>query len=55
MLGILNSSLFHCDQTGWFLAAYFLGGYGEDGRGMNGRSKAITAAFKSWVFGIPVR
>lgn len=40
--------------AGWFLSAYFLGGYSEDGRGMNGRSKAITAAFKSWALGIPL-
>ncbi|KAL3514354.1 hypothetical protein ACH5RR_027071 [Cinchona calisaya] len=41
-------------MAGWFLSAYFLGGYGEDGRGMNGRSKAITAAAKSWALGIPL-
>lgn len=40
--------------AGWFLSAYFLGGYGEDGRGMNGSSKAIIAAFKSWALGIPL-
>uniref|UniRef100_A0A2P2JS51 Uncharacterized protein n=1 Tax=Rhizophora mucronata TaxID=61149 RepID=A0A2P2JS51_RHIMU len=40
--------------AGWFLGAYFLGGYGEDGRGMNGPSKAIIAAAKSWALGIPV-
>ncbi|KAI3957103.1 hypothetical protein MKX01_004394 [Papaver californicum] len=40
--------------AGWFLSAYFLGGYGEDGRGMNGFSKAITAATKSWAVGIPL-
>ncbi|KAF6136907.1 hypothetical protein GIB67_018946, partial [Kingdonia uniflora] len=40
--------------AGWFLSAYFLGGYGSDGRGMNGSSKAIAAAAKSWVAGIPV-
>ena len=39
---------------GWFLSAYFLGGYGEDGRGMNGYSKAVIAASKSWALGIPV-
>lgn len=39
---------------GWFLSAYFLGGYSEDGRGMNGVSKAVLAAAKSWAFGIPV-
>lgn len=40
--------------AGWFLCAYFLGGYGEDGRGMNGQSKAVIAAAKSWSLGIPV-
>lgn len=40
--------------AGWFLGAYFLGGYGEDGRGMNGSSKAIFAAAKSWALGVPV-
>ncbi|KAL6012892.1 hypothetical protein ACLOJK_003381 [Asimina triloba] len=40
--------------AGWFLSAYFLGGYGDDGKGMNGRSKAIFAAAKSWAVGIPV-
>lgn len=40
--------------AGWFLGAYFLGGYSEDGRGMNGVSKAISAAAKSWAVGIPV-
>lgn len=39
---------------GWFLSAYFLGGYSEDGRGMNGQSKAVLAAAKSWALGIPV-
>ncbi|KAJ9166371.1 hypothetical protein P3X46_021141 [Hevea brasiliensis] len=40
--------------AGWFLGAYFLGGYGEDGRGMNGVSKAVIAALKSWALGIPL-
>ncbi|POO03735.1 Transmembrane protein [Trema orientale] len=40
--------------AGWFLSAYFLGGYGEDGRGMNGVSKGVTAAAKSWALGIPL-
>ncbi|KAJ7958291.1 Transmembrane protein [Quillaja saponaria] len=40
--------------AGWFLSAYFLGGYGEDGRGMNGLSKGVTAAAKSWALGIPL-
>lgn len=41
-------------MLGWFLGAYFLGGYDEDGRGMNGTSKAVAAAAKSWVGGILV-
>ncbi|KAH7523764.1 hypothetical protein FEM48_Zijuj06G0046700 [Ziziphus jujuba var. spinosa] len=40
--------------AGWFLGAYFLGGFGEDGRGMNGLSKAVSAAAKSWAVGIPL-
>lgn len=36
------------------MGAYFLGGFGEDGRGMNGQSKAVSAAAKSWTIGIPV-
>ncbi|KAB1203949.1 hypothetical protein CJ030_MR8G001943 [Morella rubra] len=40
--------------AGWFLGAYFLGGYAEDGRGMNGLSKAVIAAAKSWALGIPL-
>ncbi|XP_023521037.1 uncharacterized protein LOC111798280 [Cucurbita pepo subsp. pepo] len=40
--------------AGWFLSAYFLGGYGEDGRGLNGYSKAVFAASKSWALGIPL-
>ncbi|PSS31507.1 Acetylornithine aminotransferase [Actinidia chinensis var. chinensis] len=40
--------------AGWFLSAYFLGGFGEDGRGMNGLSKAVIAAAKSWSLGIPI-
>uniref|UniRef100_A0A803MRI9 Uncharacterized protein n=1 Tax=Chenopodium quinoa TaxID=63459 RepID=A0A803MRI9_CHEQI len=38
--------------AGWFLSAYFLGGYSEDGRGMNGLNKAVAAAAKSWAVGI---
>ncbi|XWS14828.1 hypothetical protein CRYUN_Cryun35bG0042100 [Craigia yunnanensis] len=41
-------------KAGWFLSAYFLGGYGEDGRGANGLSNAVIAAAKSWGLGIPV-
>ncbi|KAE8727862.1 putative DAZ-associated protein [Hibiscus syriacus] len=40
--------------AGWFLSAYFLGGYSEDGRGANGLSKAFFAAAKSWGLGIPL-
>ncbi|KAK9740533.1 hypothetical protein RND81_03G042400 [Saponaria officinalis] len=40
--------------AGWFLSAYFLGGYSEDGRGMNGSNKAILAAARSWALGIPI-
>ncbi|XP_057490674.1 uncharacterized protein LOC130776456 [Actinidia eriantha] len=40
--------------AGWFLSAYFLGGFGDDGRGMNGLSKAVIAAAKSWSLGIPI-
>ncbi|CAN8302727.1 unnamed protein product [Cochlearia groenlandica] len=40
--------------AGWFLSAYFLGGYAEDGRGMKGRSKAVLAAAKSWIIGAPL-
>ncbi|KDO81451.1 hypothetical protein CISIN_1g023715mg [Citrus sinensis] len=40
--------------AGWFLSAYFLGGYADDGRGMNGLSKAVVAATKSWAAGVPV-
>lgn len=40
--------------AGWFLSAYFLGGFSEDGRGMNGLSKAVIAAAKSWSLGIPL-
>uniref|UniRef100_A0A7N0TII8 Uncharacterized protein n=1 Tax=Kalanchoe fedtschenkoi TaxID=63787 RepID=A0A7N0TII8_KALFE len=40
--------------AGWLLSAYFLGGYGEDGRGMNGFSKAVVVAAKSWALGIPL-
>ncbi|KAK8478260.1 hypothetical protein V6N11_024169, partial [Hibiscus sabdariffa] len=40
--------------AGWFLSAYFLGGYSEDGRGANGLPKAVVAAAKSWGLGIPL-
>ncbi|KAF3659853.1 hypothetical protein P3S67_011951 [Capsicum chacoense] len=40
--------------AGWFLSAYFLGGFGEDGRGKNGLFKAFIAATQSWSLGIPV-
>ncbi|KAG4953623.1 hypothetical protein AAZX31_14G089200 [Glycine max] len=40
--------------AGWFLGAYFLGGFGEDGRGMNGLYKGVVATTKSWAVGIPI-
>lgn len=40
--------------AGWFLSAYFLGAFGEDGKGINGTSKAIAATAKSWAVGIPL-
>ncbi|XP_020592398.1 uncharacterized protein LOC110032942 [Phalaenopsis equestris] len=40
--------------AGWTLSAYFLGGYGEDGKGMNGYSTALAAAARSWLVGIPL-
>jgi len=40
--------------AGWFLGAYFLGGFSEDGRGMNGLPKGVIATAKSWAVGIPV-
>lgn len=43
-----------CILVGWILSAYFLGAYGDDGRGMSGFNKAVLAATKSWAIGIPV-
>ncbi|XP_051150019.1 uncharacterized protein LOC127264502 [Andrographis paniculata] len=40
--------------AGWFLSAYFLGGYREDGKGKNGLRSAVIAAAKSWSLGIPL-
>ncbi|KAK7321621.1 hypothetical protein VNO77_32443 [Canavalia gladiata] len=40
--------------AGWFFGAYFLGGYGEDGRGMKGLPKGVIATAKSWALGIPI-
>lgn len=40
--------------AGWFLSAYFLGAYGDDGRGVKGKTNAITAAVKSWAVGVPL-
>ncbi|VFQ98517.1 unnamed protein product [Cuscuta campestris] len=40
--------------AGWFLSAYFLGGYGEDARGINGLFKSFIAVTKSWALGIPL-
>ncbi|KAL6493159.1 hypothetical protein OROGR_032918 [Orobanche gracilis] len=39
--------------AGWVLSAYFLGGYGEEGRGKNGLWRAVVAATMSWSLGIP--
>lgn len=40
--------------AGWLLGSYFLGGYGPDGQGVNGVSRAVTAALKSWAVGVPL-
>ncbi|XP_027330634.1 uncharacterized protein LOC113846490 isoform X2 [Abrus precatorius] len=40
--------------AGWFLGAYLLGGYGEDGRGMKGLPNGVIATAKSWALGIPI-
>ncbi|KAL0926131.1 hypothetical protein M5K25_004525 [Dendrobium thyrsiflorum] len=40
--------------AGWVLSAYFLGGYGDDGKGMNGYGTALAAAARSWLVGIPL-
>ncbi|KAJ0981837.1 hypothetical protein J5N97_010092 [Dioscorea zingiberensis] len=40
--------------AGWLLSAYFLGAFGDDGKGVNGPAKAIVAAAKSWAVGIPL-
>ncbi|CAL0323724.1 unnamed protein product [Lupinus luteus] len=40
--------------AGWCLGAYFLGGFGEDGRGMKGLTKGVIATAKSWAVGIPI-
>ncbi|PKA66508.1 hypothetical protein AXF42_Ash003162 [Apostasia shenzhenica] len=40
--------------AGWLLSAYFLGGFGDDGKGMNGYGKALATATKSWIVGIPL-
>nr|GMD93886.1 uncharacterized protein LOC109170220 [Ipomoea batatas] len=41
-------------SAGWFFSAYFLGGYAEDGLGMNGLFKGFIAATKTWSLGIPL-
>lgn len=53
MCEIWKLDVFQC-HAGWFLGAYFLGGYGEDGRGMKGLPKGVIATAKSWAVGIPV-
>lgn len=40
--------------AGWLLGAYFLGGFESEGLGINGVTKAVFAATKSWVVGIPL-
>ncbi|XP_042011704.1 uncharacterized protein LOC121760151 [Salvia splendens] len=40
--------------AGWFLSAYFLGGFSKEGRGKNGLQSAVVAAAKSWSLGIPL-
>lgn len=40
--------------AGWLLGAYFLGGFESEGLGINGVTKAVFAAAKSWVVGIPL-
>lgn len=40
--------------AGWVLSAYFLGGYGDDGKGFNGYGSALAAAARSWLVGIPL-
>lgn len=40
--------------AGWLLGAYFLGGFESEGLGINGVMKAVFAATKSWVVGIPL-
>ncbi|KAL8490207.1 hypothetical protein ACS0TY_025935 [Phlomoides rotata] len=41
--------------AGWFLSAYFLGGFSDEGKGKKGLWSAVAAATKSWSLGIPVR
>ncbi|KAF2323940.1 hypothetical protein GH714_004171 [Hevea brasiliensis] len=41
------------DKWGLVFGRLLPWGYGEDGRGMNGVSKAVIAALKSWALGIP--
>lgn len=52
--GVYVNQKAKCGWAGWFLSAYFLGGFGEDGRGINGLPKTVTASAKSWALGIPV-
>eukprot|EP00252_Welwitschia_mirabilis_P006952 TRINITY_DN1791_c0_g1_i1.p1 TRINITY_DN1791_c0_g1~~TRINITY_DN1791_c0_g1_i1.p1 ORF type:complete len:279 (+),score=22.19 TRINITY_DN1791_c0_g1_i1:247-1083(+) len=40
--------------AGWILSAYFLGAFGSDGLGHNGKVKALIAITKSWAVGIPL-
>ncbi|KAL8494613.1 hypothetical protein ACS0TY_025449 [Phlomoides rotata] len=40
--------------AGWFLSAYFLGGFSDEGKGKKGLWSAVAAATKSWSLGIPL-
>ncbi|KAK8968578.1 hypothetical protein KSP40_PGU022233 [Platanthera guangdongensis] len=40
--------------AGWVLSAYFLGGYGDDGKGLNGYGSALAVVAMSWLVGLPV-
>ncbi|KAK8954177.1 hypothetical protein KSP39_PZI002870 [Platanthera zijinensis] len=37
----------------WVLSAYFLGGYGDDGKGLNGYGSALAVVAMSWLVGLP--
>ncbi|CAJ2675313.1 unnamed protein product [Trifolium pratense] len=52
-LSILDFETLHTADP-FIAGAYFLGGFSEDGRGMNGLPKGVTATAKSWAVGIPI-